>query len=60
MAIMILLILTIVMNTLNDLSPPPPCSENTYDTVGPTVPVTEGDHVAMETNPAYGVCTSKL
>ena len=37
-----------------------PCSENTYDTVGPTAPDDAMcDHIAMETNPAYGVCTRK-
>ena len=30
-----------------------PCSEATYDTVGPKESVALSEHVAMETNPAY-------
>ena len=37
--------------------PHPVCRENTYDTVGPKEPTAMSDHVAMETNPAYGVCS---
>ena len=32
---------------------PRPCSEATYDTVGPKEAAALSDHVAMETNPAY-------
>ena len=39
-------------------NPPHPVHrENTYDTVGPKEPTAMSDHVAMETNPAYGVCS---
>ena len=39
-------------------NPPHPVRrENTYDTVGPKEPTAMSDHVAMETNPAYGMCS---
>ena len=37
----------------------PPCRENPYDTVGAKESTAMSDHIAMETNPAYGVCSSK-
>ena len=37
----------------------PHCRENTYDAVGPKESTAMSAHVAMETNPAYGVCSSK-
>ena len=37
----------------------PTCRENPYDTVGAKESTAMSDHVAMETNPAYGVCSSK-
>ena len=39
-------------------TPPHPVRrEKTYDTVGPKEPTAMSDHVAMETNPVYGVCS---
>ena len=44
--------------TVCKCNPPHPVRrENTYDTVGPKEHTAMSDHVALETNPAYDVCS---
>ena len=51
------LVYTSVHANNRECNPPHMCRENTYDTVGPKEPTAMSGHVAIETNPAYGVCS---